>query len=377
MRRRKSRLIVKKRAAPGTAPGLLVADPAAVATSIDAVTFSPEEPADGLRESHSIGATALPALRSAGGVLWVDIVGLADHEAIQQVAAAFGLHPLAVEDITNTHQRPKLEVYEDHLFIVFRMVTASGTVDGEQVSMIVREGHVLTFQERPGDCFEPVRERLRHGKGRIRGAGADYLAYALIDAAIDGYFPMLESMGEALEALEDRVVGDPDRRQVEALHHTKRDLLVLRRAIWPMRELLNALLRDETGIITPTTRPYLRDAYDHTVQLIDIIETYREIASGLLDVYLSSQSTRLNEVMKVLTIIATIFMPMSFIASLYGMNFDTAHPWNMPELGWPFGYVTALALMAAIATGLLWWFKRRGWLGETGHRPAPRDERGG
>ncbi len=364
MRRRKSRLILKKRAAPGAAPGELVADPTAAATSIAAITFRPDAPRNGFSEARSLAAEALPALRTAENLLWVDIVGLADHAAIRKVATEFGLHPLAVEDITNTHQRPKVELYEDHLFIVFRMVTAAGPIDGEQVSMIVGQGHVLTFQEKPGDCFEPVRARLRHGKGRLRSAGADYLAYALIDAAIDGYFPVLESMGEAIETLEDSVVSAPDRHQVEALHHLKRDLLVLRRAIWPLRELLNALLRDETSLVTATTRPYLRDAYDHTVQLMDIVEIYREITSGLLDVYLSSQSTRLNEVMKVLTIIATIFMPMSFVASLYGMNFDTSHPFNMPELHWPFGYAMALALMAAIATGFVWWFRRKGWLGD-------------
>ena len=363
MRRRKSRLVSRKRAAPGTPPGVLVADPAAAPTTIAAITCCPDAPGDGFREVNPVATKELSGLVVEGGMLWVDVVGLADHAAIQAVATQFGLHPLAVEDITNTHQRAKAELYQDHLFIVFRMVTAGNPVEGEQVALIVGQNWVLTFQERPGDCFEPVRERLRHGKGRIRQAGADYLAYALIDAAIDGYFPVLESMGEAIETLEDSVVSDPDRRQVEELHHTKRDLLVLRRAIWPLREVLNALLRDETSIITAATRPYLRDAYDHTVQLMDIVETYREIASGLLDVYLSSQSARLNEVMKVLTIIATIFMPMSFVASLYGMNFDTSHPFNMPELSWPFGYAWALGLMAAIATGLLWWFKRKGWLG--------------
>jgi magnesium transporter len=364
MRRRKSRLILKKRAAPGTAPGELVADPSAAATTIAAITFCPDAPGHGFSETRSLAAEALPALRTAENLLWVDVVGLADHAAIRKVASEFGLHPLAVEDITNTHQRPKVELYEDHLFVVFRMVTAEAPIEGEQVSMIVSRGHVLTFQEKPGDCFEPVRTRLRHGKGRLRSAGADYLAYALIDAAIDSYFPVLETMGEAIESLEDSVVADPERHQAAALHHLKRDLLVLRRAIWPLRELLNALLRDDSSVITTTTRPYLRDAYDHTVQLMDIVETYREISSGLLDVYLSSQSARLNEVMKVLTIIATIFMPMSFVASLYGMNFDTSHPFNMPELHWPFGYAMALGLMAAIAAGLLWWFKRRGWLGD-------------
>ena len=362
--RKKSRLVLKKRAAPGTAPGVLVADPQAAATTIAAIGFGPTGSTNGCSETRPVDARALPALRRSHAVLWVDLVGLADHHAIRTLAGEFGLHPLAVEDITNTHQRPKVESYADHLFIVFRMVTPGGPVEGEQVSMIVGKDHVLTFQEKPGDCFTPVRERLRHGKGRLREAGADYLAYALIDAAIDGYFPVLETLGEALESLEDSVVDDPDRRQVEELHHTKRDLLVLRRAIWPLRELLGALLRDDSPIIAATTRPYLRDAYDHTVQLMDIVETYREIASGLLDVYLSSQSARLNEVMKVLTIIATIFMPMSFIASLYGMNFDTTHPFNMPELGWPLGYAWALGIMAAIALGLLWWFERKGWLGD-------------
>lgn len=368
MRRRKSRLVLRKRAAPGTAPGVLVADPSAAATTITAITYRPDAAAEGVQETKHVTPAALPGLAARSGVLWVDLVGLADHPAIEAVARRFGLHPLAVEDITNTHQRPKVELYDERLFIVFRMLTPGGPTEGEQVSMMVGQHHVLTFQERPGDCFEPVRERLRRGKGRIRAQGADYLAYALIDAAVDGYFPALEAMGEELEALEDEVVQDPDARHVERLHHLKRELLVLRRAIWPMREMLGALLRDETAQITATTRPYLRDAYDHTVQLMDILETYREIASGLLDVYLSSQSAKLNEVMKVLTIIATIFMPMSFVASLYGMNFDTDHPWNMPELAWPLGYPMALGLMAAIAAALLWWFRRQGWLGDGNRR---------
>jgi magnesium transporter len=364
MRRKKSRLVLRKRAAPGAAPGVLVADPTAAATTVTALTYRPDVPEQPPHEAKRVAPAALPGFTARGGVLWVDIVGLADHDAIEGVARQFGLHPLAVEDITNTHQRPKVEVYDQSLFIVFRMITPGGPIDGEQVSMVVGRQHVLTFQERHGDCFEPVRERLRHGKGRIRALDADYLAYALIDAAIDGYFPALESMGEEIETLEDEVVLDPGPRHVERLHHLKRELLVLRRAIWPLRELLNALLRDETGQFSAATRPYLRDAYDHTVQLMDIVETYRDVASGLLDVYLSSQSAKLNEVMKVLTIIATIFMPMSFVASLYGMNFDTSHRWNMPELGWPLGYAFALGLMAAIAAAMLWWFRRQGWLGD-------------
>lgn len=365
MRHKKSRLVLRKRAAPGAAPGVLVADPAAAATRIRLMAVA----ADGVREVAEAAPDAVAAMRQGAGLLWVDVAGLADHTAIQAVAGAFGLHPLAVEDITNTHQRPKAEAYAGHLFIVFRLLEPGGPIDGEQVSMVVGRGHVLTFREGPSvaagaDAFEPVRERLRRGRGRLREEGADYLAYALIDVAVDGYFPALEAMGEVLEALEDAVVERPVRRHVEDLHRIKRDLLALRRAVWPMREMLNALLRDGVPEVTATTRPYLRDAYDHVVQLMDIIETYREIASGLLDVYLSSLSARLNEVMKVLTIIATIFMPMSFVASLYGMNFATEHPWNMPELNWPLGYPWALAVMAAIALGLLWYFRRKGWLGD-------------
>ncbi len=322
-----------------------------------------DAPGDGLIEKPSLTAADLPALRATAGMLWIDVVGLADQDEIQSIAGQFGLHPLAVEDIINNHQRPKVDAYDGYLFVVFRMVTVDGPVEGEQVSLVVGDNYVLTFQERPGDCFEPVRSRLRHGKGRIRQLGADYLTYALIDAAIDGYFPVLESMGETIEQLEEEVVNEPEPRLVEQVHNLKRDLLVLRRAVWPLRELLSALMRDDSEQISDSTRTYLRDAYDHAIQLMDIVETFREIASGLLDVYLTSQGTRLNEVMKVLTIIATIFMPMSFITSLYGMNFDTSSPYNMPELAWRFGYFMALGLMAAIGIGFIWWFWRKGWIG--------------
>ena len=322
-----------------------------------------DAPGDGLIEKPSLTAADLPALRATAGMLWIDVVGLADQDEIQSIAGQFGLHPLAVEDIINNHQRPKVDAYDGYLFVVFRMVTVDGPVEGEQVSLVVGDNYVLTFQERPGDCFEPVRSRLRHGKGRIRQLGADYLTYALIDAAIDGYFPVLESMGETIEQLEEEVVNEPEPRLVEQVHNLKRDLLVLRRAVWPLRELLSALMRDDSEQISNSTRTYLRDAYDHAIQLMDIVETFREIASGLLDVYLTSQGTRLNEVMKVLTIIATIFMPMSFITSLYGMNFDTSSPYNMPELAWRFGYFMALGLMAAIGIGFIWWFWRKGWIG--------------
>jgi magnesium transporter len=292
------------------------------------------------------------------------VTGLADVSIIEAIGDAFDLHDLTLEDVINVYQRPKFEAYEDHAFIVMRMPTPDNRT--EQVSLFLGKGYVLTFQERPGDCFDPVRERIRRAAGRIRGQGAGYLAYALIDAVIDGYFPMIEAIGEDVEELEDDVIGRPAPEQVDRLHHIKRELLMVRRAIWPTRDMVNALIRDGSRHVDESTRIYLRDCYDHTIQLMDIIETYREITSGLLDVYLSSLSTRMNEVMKLLTIIATIFIPLGFVAGLYGMNFDRGSPWNMPELGWRYGYFFALGVMAAIALGLLFWFWRRGWIGTRG-----------
>ena len=359
MRRKKPHLVVSKRAAPGAAPGTLIPDPNAVETRISAISYG----ADKIAEVHDCQPADLADLHGKVSVLWVDISGLADVTSIEAVGNAFGLHQLALEDVINVHQRPKAEAYESYLFIVFQMLSHGQTTFGEQVSMFIGEGYVLTFQERPGDCFEPVRDRLRRAKGRIRQLGPDYLGYALIDAAIDSYFPILETLGEEIEALEDEVVANPKPVLVDRLHRIKRELLALRRAVWPTREMLNTLVRDELPQISDTTRPYLRDCYDHTIQLMDIVETYREIASSLLDVYLSSLSARMNEVMKVLTIIATIFIPLGFVASLYGMNFDRTSPFNMPELGWRFGYPFALLVMAAIFAGLIWFFRRRGWIG--------------
>lgn len=302
-------------------------------------------------------------MRGAAPTIWIDVVQFGDTKLISEIGEAFDLHKLALEDAVNTHQRPKVEEYDDHLFIVALMLDDHGSVETEQVAVFLGSGYVITFQERPGDCFDNVRDRIRKASGRIRTAGPDYTAYALLDAIVDSYFPALEKFGYRLEALEDRVIGSPEPGNITDLHDMKRGLLLLRRAIWPHRELFNALLRDEHPLIAPETRPFLRDCYDHTVQLMDIVETYREMASGLVDVHLSSVSMKLNEVMKVLTIVATIFIPLSFIASLYGMNFDRdTSPWNMPELGWYLGYPFALLLMCATGAGLLWYIWKRGWL---------------
>jgi magnesium transporter len=359
----------RRRAPPGSSPGTLVADPGAQRPVVRVIGYGPAD----VQEVEAARLEDIASSRGKWPVVWVNVDGLADMDFIRAIGGMFGLHRLALEDVVNVHQRAKVEEYEDHLFIVSRMVALDDAPHTEQFTMFLGEGYLLTFQERSGDCFDPVRDRIRRHRGQIREAGADYLAYALLDAVIDGYFPVLEDYGEELEALEDVVMSAPTRGHVNQIHEMKRDLLALRRAIWPQREMISALSRNATKQITEPTRLYLRDCYDHTIQLIDILETFREVASGLVDVYLSSISAHMNEIMKVLTIIATIFIPLSFIASLYGMNFRSdLSPWNMPELSWTFGYPMALGLMAAVAVALLYFFRRRGWLG--GRRPGDRDD---
>ena len=344
---------------PGSVPGLLDVPKSAGKPSIHIMAFGPGD----LMEREVSDLESIVEIRQKYATIWIDVVQFGDADLISEIGQKFGLHRLALEDAINTHQRPKVEEYEDHLFIVALMLDANGAINTEQIAFFVGDGYVITFQERSGDCFENVRDRIRKATGRIRSAGADYTAYALLDAIIDNYFPALESIGDLLEVLEDRVIGSPEPANITELHNMKRALLLLRRAIWPHREMFNTLIRNEHPLIAKDTRPFLRDCYDHTVQLMDIVETYREMASGLVDVHISSVSVKLNEVMKVLTIVATIFIPLSFIASLYGMNFDReTSPWNMPELGWYLGYPFALFLMCASAAGLVWYIWKKGWL---------------
>lgn len=349
---------------PGMQPGTLEsrADPSA--TRIEVIAYGPEE----IHEQVVSGAAEIRKIRSTQPVVWINVVGLGDVNLIAQLGEDFGLHRLALEDVVNVHQRPKAEEYDDHIFLVARMLHGDAPSESEQVSMFMGKDYLLTFQERDGDSFEPVRRRLRDGRGRIRSSPPDYLCYALIDALIDGYFPVLEHYGDILEDIEDDVITDPQPGHVEILHGLKRELLLIRRSVWPLREMVNAIIRDEHDLFTDATRVYLRDAYDHTIQLMDIIETYREIATGLVDVYISSVGAKMNEVMKVLTIIATIFIPLGFIAGLYGMNFDTQSPWNMPELGWRYGYPAALSAMLIIGGGMVYLFWRNGWIGKRPQR---------
>jgi magnesium transporter len=359
MARRSKLFPIQRLGETGAAPGTLIAPAEASPPVIDCLAYSESESV----EKPGADIETARALRSQYPVTWVNLTGLADTSMLVRVARLFGLHQLALEDVLDLHQRPKVEEFDEYLFIVLRMAADAETGESEQVSLFLGKDYVLSIQQRSGDCFDAVRERIRKGTGLMRGRGPDYLCYALIDAVVDAYFPVLEHVGERIEDLEDAVISRAEPGSIESIHDMKRTLLVLRRAVWPHREMLNALVRDEHVLLGRDTRLYLRDCYDHTIQLMDILETYRETASALVDVYISSVSAKLNEIMKVLTIIATVFMPLGFIASLYGMNFDrTVSAWNMPELGWRFGYLFSLGLMAGCVAFLLCYFRRRGWL---------------
>jgi magnesium transporter len=345
---------------PGTSPGMLIPSPDAVGTVIDVVGYGPSE----IVEKKNVTVQEVAQLRDKYHCLWIDVHGLRDVSVIEQLGTEFALHPLALEDVVGSRQRAKVEEYPHNLFLVARMVATTGQLDTEQLSVFIGRGYVVSFQSTPGDCFGQVRNRLRKDHTRIRESGSDYLAYALLDSVIDAYFPTLDQISAKFEDLEDLVVKNPDSGFVSALHHMKHELLTFRRELWPHRDMISVLIRQESGLITDQTDLFLRDCHDHVVQLVEMVETYREIGSGLLDLYLSSLSNRMNEIMKVLTIIATIFIPLSFISGVYGMNFDrTVSKWNMPELGWVYGYPFALGLMLATCAGLIYYFWRKGWIG--------------
>ncbi|MBN1794848.1 MAG: magnesium/cobalt transporter CorA [Candidatus Omnitrophica bacterium] len=299
-------------------------------------------------------------------VTWVNIDGIHDTEVIEKIGRHFNLHPLTLEDIVDTGQRPKYEDLEQYIFIVLKMLYCEeGTCDitVEQVSMILADNYVISFQEKEGDVFNVVRDRIRNAKGRVRKMGADYLAYSLLDAVVDGYFLILEKMGDRIEDMEETLVNNPDPAVLETIYGLKQDTIFLRKSVWPLREVVNGLTRGESDLIRKETHAFLRDVYDHTIQVIETIETFRDMVSGMLDIYLSSISNKMNEVMKVLTIIATIFIPLTFIAGIYGMNFNPENsPYNMPELNWRFGYLGAWGVMLLVALGMLIYFKRKKWL---------------
>lgn len=359
-RRRKHETEFRRRTAPGALPGSVVTDPDAPKSVLRMMAFGPDK----VEERSLSSVDEIRPYIGQWPVLWVNVDGLGDANAINALGEMFKLHKLALEDVVNVHQRAKVEPYPDNVYIVARMAEISQSrVGGDQLSMFVGKNCVLTFQERAGDCFDSVRDQIRNARGRVRASGPDFLAYLLVDAVVDHYFPLLEQFGEIIEDLEDRVVENPHRLLIARIHETKHDLLVLRRTIWPLREAVHALFREPIPFFAEETRLHLRDTYDHTVQIIDLLETYRETASSMLDIYLSALSNRMNEIMKVLTIIATIFIPLSWVAGVYGMNFRTEKsPFNMPELDWYWGYPFALFLMVAIVVAEVYFFWRKGWL---------------
>jgi magnesium transporter len=314
---------------------------------------------DRIVEMRDVDVSQCKQLHTEAGVTWINVDGLHDVALVSSLAEDFELHPLIVEDILNTTQRPKCDGYDDHFHITLKMLrwdSAEQRIDVEQVSLVLGKGLVLSFQEKPGDVFELIRERIRKGKGRIRNMGADYLAYCLIDAIVDEYFAILEQMGEQIECVEGTLAESANAATLHRIHQLKRENLLLRRSVWPVREMINTLGQSESTLLTEDVRPYWRDAYGHSIQVIDTMETLRDLLAGMLDTYLSSVNNRMNEVMKVLTVIATIFIPLSFIAGVYGMNFQ-----HMPELKWQWGYAAVLLLMAVVASGMLLYFKRRKW----------------
>jgi magnesium transporter len=303
--------------------------------------------------------------RDKAGVLWINIDGLHDINIFEKLGAFFAIHPLVLEDVLNTGQRPKIDFTENYIFMVLRMLQyyeKEKILDSEQVSIVSGSNFVISFQEKHGDVFDPIRDRIRNNKGKIRKEGADYLFYSIIDTIVDNYFAILEKMEDRTDALEDELLANASKETLHKIHRLKMEMLQLRKSIWPLREIINGLMRGDSPLVKNNTRIYFRDVYDHTIQVIDNIENFRDMASGMLDIYLSSMSNKLNEIMKVLTIIATIFIPLTFIAGLYGMNFKTdLSPWNMPELSSYYGYPAILSVMATIGIVMLLYFRKKNW----------------
>jgi magnesium transporter len=347
--------ISKKRGLP---PGTLVhiGEKKAEKTRITIIDYDEEHYEDK-------GATSIEdcfPFKDKPTVTWINIDGVHDLDVIEKIGHHFDVHPLALEDIVNTGQRPKMEDFGKYIYIILKMLyldTANNEITIEQVSLILGPNFVISFQEREGDVFNSIRDRLRASKGRIRKMGADYLAYALVDAIVDNYFGVLETLGEMIEGMEEDLVADADPRTLQEIHRTKREMLFLRKSVWPLRELISGLERTESPLIHESTTIYLKDVYDHTIQVIDTIETYRDMLSGMHDTYLSSISNKMNEVMKVLTIIATIFIPVTFIAGIYGMNFRF-----MPELEYRWSYPIVWFSIAAVGFSMILYFRRKRWL---------------
>ena len=341
---------------PGSEPGTLIIEPDAKPSRIILIDYDE----DNAIRKVDITPNACAPYIGTNTVSWMDIQGLGSETVLKQVGEIFNLHPLLLEDVVNVPQRPKLEDYNNQLLVISQMVRLKEDESGfdtEQVSFVLGKRYLLSFQEEElQDCFEIVRDRIRTSQGRVRKSGADYLTYLLLDTIIDGYFPVVEHYEDRIEALEDMIISNPDRDTMQEIYDVRRELLALRRLIWPMRNVLNLLMRDHHGIVSDEVQIYFRDSYDHVIQILEIIEAYRELAASLMDVYMSTMGNKLNEIMKFLTVISTIFIPLTFIVGVYGMNFE-----NMPELKGEWSYFLVWLVMLAVAGGLIFYFWRKGW----------------
>jgi magnesium transporter len=353
------KVIRKRSEKAGLPPGALVhvGEPGMEEPKISVMTYDTMR----LEEEYVDTVGEAFPLQEAPTMSWINVDGIHDVEIVEELGVRLGLHPLVLEDILNPDQRPKMEDLGDYLYVVLKMVDwddQRGEITMEQMSVLVGANYVVSLQERPGgDVLDPIRERIRAAKGTIRGEGPDYLAYSILDGVVDGYFGVLEGLGEKVEDLEEELVSSPLPETLQELHVLKREMIYMRKAVWPLREVVAALERSGSPLIKESTVPYLRDVYDHTVQVMDAVETVRDMLSGMLDIYLSSISNRMNEVMKVLTIFASIFIPLTFIAGVYGMNFQ-----YMPELAWRWGYPVVWLVMLGVGVALLWYFRRKRWL---------------
>lgn len=345
----------KKRHRAGTSPGTVRVQEGWPAPKIRIFRYTPET----VDEWETDASDTFTGLRDERGIVWIDVQGLGDEGVLRRLGDLFKLHPLAVEDVVNIPQRPKTEAYRECIFLVTRMIAIAdgATIQNEQLSIFLGERFVLTFQERPGDCLEPVRNRLRNAETRMRNSGPDYLAYALLDAVVDSYYPAIEQLGDRLAELEEESLEQPTKATLRATNKVRMSLLLMRRVMWPQREAINSLIRDENPLVTDNVRLFLRDTHDHCSQIVDVIESYRELVSAVANTYLTVVSNRTNEVMKVLTIMASIFIPLTFIAGIYGMNFD-----YMPELRFRYSYPLLWLVMLAVGLGMVYYFRRKGWL---------------
>jgi magnesium transporter len=352
------RLIKKISRKAGLSPGTLVhiGEKIAEKTKFTLINYDREQ----LQEKEFAAIDESFSYKDTPPVTWINIDGLHEIDIIEKIGHHFDIHPLTLEDIVNTGQRPKAEDYDDYVFIVFKMLfydDAKMHITSEQVSIILGAHYLISFQEKEGDVFNFVRERIRKAKGRIRKSGPDYLTYALIDATVDHYFFIIEKVGEKLEQIEEELLENPNPQTLQSIHSLKREMIYFRKQVWPIRELLNHLMHEESQLIREANHIFFRDIYDHTIQVIDAIESMRDILTGMQDLYLSTLSNKMNEVMKVLTIMATIFIPLTFIAGIYGMNFKF-----MPELEWKWSYPVLWGVLVAIFVGMLLWFRRKRWL---------------